>query len=131
MAAVRKQVATEPVYQLKVTLKGSRPPIWRRFQVPADFSLHKLHLILQVVMGWANYHLYRFEIGGTQFGEPDPENDSYGLVMKNSEGAKLAKVASAEKANFIYEYDFGDSWEHEVLVYCSSNSFTMFTKGIL
>lgn len=104
------------VYQLKVTLKGSKPPIWRRFQVPGDISLHKLHLVLQVVMGWANYHLYRFEAIGMQFGEPDPENEFYGLKMKDSKRTKLSKVAPLEKAKFSYEYDFGDSWEHEVLV---------------
>ena len=106
----------ESVYQLKATLKGSRPAIWRRFQMPGHISLHRLHLILQAVMGWTNSHLYRFEIGGTQFGEPDPENDFYGLMMKNSQRTKLDKAVPDESVRFIYEYDFGDSWEHEVLV---------------
>lgn len=114
--AASTQKMNQPVYQLKVTLKDSRPPIWRRFQVPGDTTLHGLHLILQVVMGWTNSHLYRFEIGGTQFGEPDPENEFYGLKFKNSKSTKLSGVASSEKTRFIYEYDFGDSWEHEVLI---------------
>ena len=84
--------------------------------MPGHISLHRLHLILQAVMGWTNSHLYRFEIGGTQFGEPDPENDFYGLKMKNSQRTKLDKAVPDESVRFIYEYDFGDSWEHEVLV---------------
>jgi tetratricopeptide (TPR) repeat protein len=108
------QPVSGPIYQLKVMLKGSKPPIWRRFQVPGNISLRKLHLILQEVMGWTNSHLYRFEIGGTEFGEP--ENESYGLEVKNSHRTKLIRVAPREKTKFTYEYDFGDSWEHEILV---------------
>lgn len=108
--------ADEYIYELKVTLKGIRPAIWRCFQVHSDVTLHKLHLILQVVMGWTNSHLYSFEIEGTHFGEPDPENDFYGLEMKNSKRTKLKKVASGKADKFIYEYDFGDSWEHVVTV---------------
>jgi len=105
----------QQVYQLKVTLKGSKPPIWRRFQVAGDVTLHHLRLILQVVMGWTNSHLYQFEIEGIDFGEPDPES-FYGLRIKNSKIAKLSKVAPRERAKFLYEYDFGDSWNHEILV---------------
>jgi tetratricopeptide (TPR) repeat protein len=114
--AIEKQPASEHIYQIKVTLKGSKPPIWRRFQVPGNITFHRLHLILQVVMGWTNSHLYRFEIQGTQFGEPDPENSFYGMKMKNSHTARLSKVISHEKVKFLYEYDFGDSWQHELLI---------------
>lgn len=114
--ATRSLLPVGSVYQLKVTLKGSRPAIWRRFQVAGDITLHKLHLVLQAVMGWTNSHLYRFEVGGADFGEPDPENEFYGLKMKNSKRTKLGQVVPGKKAKFTYEYDFGDSWEHEVLV---------------
>jgi hypothetical protein len=50
------------VFQLKVTLEGIRPPIWRRIQVRGDMSLFKLHKILQVGMGWQDYHLHQFSI---------------------------------------------------------------------
>ena len=62
--------AQDTVYQFKVTLLGAAPPVWRRFLAPAEVSLHRLHLILQQVMGWENYHLYRFEIGSAEYGEP-------------------------------------------------------------
>lgn len=114
--AASEQSMSEYVYQLKVTLNGSRPAIWRRFQVGGDTTLHRLHLILQVVMGWTNSHLYRFEIGGLQYGEPGPKIGFYRVQVKDSRRALLKTVASREKAKFIYEYDFGDSWKHEVVV---------------
>ena len=108
----RKPTGTS-VYQIEVLLKGSSPPIWRRFQTISDISLHKLHQILQVVMGWTNSHLYRFDIASAHFGEPDPE---YGTEMKDSRRAKLSVLALGEKDKIIYEYDFGDSWLHEILI---------------
>ena len=111
-----RQSARLSVYQIKVTLKGSRPPSWRRFQISGDISLHKLHEILQMVMGWTNSHLYRFDIVGSHFGEPDPEYKDYGIDMRDAKRAKLSQVVTFEKSKFIYEYDFGDSWLHEVVV---------------
>jgi len=101
------------IYQIKVTLKGIRPPIWRRFQVKGDASLYKLHLILQVVMGWENYHLYQFTIDEARFGEPDLESF---VKMKNAHRVKLSQIVRGVKQRFSYEYDFGDSWEHELLI---------------
>ncbi len=109
----RKQSTELGVYQIKVTLKGSKPPIWRRIQVTSDTSLHKLHRILQVVMGWEDYHLHQFTIGGEYFGEPHPD---YGFEMKDEAPVKLNQVVSGVKTRFTYEYDFGDSWEHTILV---------------
>ncbi len=106
----------QEIYQLKVTLKESKPPIWRRFQVPGDVTLHRLHLILQSVMSWTNSHLYRFDIGGIQYSVPDPEDDFNELHFVDSRRTRLSKVVSREKARFTYEYDFGDSWEHQILV---------------
>ena len=114
--AASRQPKRQSIYQLKVTLKGIRPAIWRRLQVPGDMTLHRLHLILQVVVGWSNSHLYRFDINGAHFGEPDPEYAGYGVQMKDAKRAKLSRVAPSEKARFTYEYDFGDSWIHEIRV---------------
>jgi len=69
--------SNETVYQLKVTLRESKPPIWRGFQVSGDITLRRLHLILQDVMGWTNSHLYRFDIGGIQYSIPDPVEDAF------------------------------------------------------
>jgi len=108
---------SEPVriYQLKVTLHGSHPPIWRQFQVRSDITLAKLHRILQIVMGWTNTHLHRFLIRGGQFGIPD---DGDMVLRKMIDGRKhrLSDVVSGQASRFTYEYDFGDGWQHELLV---------------
>jgi len=105
------------VYQLKITIKGRKPPIWRRVQVSGNITLHRLHMILQSVMGWTNSHLYRFDIAGIEYSLPDPfEDDFYALHFVDSRRTRLNKVVPGEKARFSYEYDFGDSWEHDILI---------------
>jgi hypothetical protein len=101
------------VYQLKVTLKGTKPPIWRRIQVTGDTSLLKLHQILQIAMGWYDSHLHQFIVWGTYYGIPDPD---FPYEIKSETRAKLSQVVAQEKDKFTYEYDFGDSWEHEIVV---------------
>ena len=104
------------VYQIKVALLETEPSIWRRFLVPSSVTLHRLHLILQDVMGWSNYHLYRFQIGREEYGEPHPDNEFSELNFKNSRRTKLGQVVTRKGDVFRYEYDFGDSWEHMLLV---------------
>ncbi len=104
------------VYQIEVTLTGIQPRIWRRLQVPSNTSLHKLHRILQLTMGWHDYHLYQFEIDEANYGEPDPEWEDFDIEMRNARTTRLSQVVSKGKTIFTYEYDFGDSWRHELLV---------------
>lgn len=104
---------TPVVYQLKVTLKQSKPPVWRRLQVSGDVTLAKLHRILQIAMGWTDSHLHQFRIGENYYSTPQPEWD---FDVQDEKKARLIKVAPAEKFRFVYEYDFGDSWEHEITV---------------
>jgi hypothetical protein len=101
------------VYQLKVTLNHVKPAIWRRLQVPANIKLDKLHLVLQDSLGWTNSHLHHFMIEGHRFGMIDV--DEYDEDLQDETQCKLTDIAS-EKSRLVYEYDFGDSWEHEVLV---------------
>ena len=110
------QSVPEAVYQLKVTLDGIRPPIWRRIQVRGDISLFKLHNILQVVMGWYDYHLHQFSIDGEFYSVISREADMLGDYFKDEKKVKLSKVIPGEKFKFTYEYDFGDSWNHNILV---------------
>ncbi len=103
------------IYQLKITLRDSKPPIWRRIQVPGDITLAELHLVFQRVMGWENDHLHAFAIGGIQYSEPEPapyENDG---EIQDENSVTLNQVVSG-KAKFSYEYDFGDSWEHQIIL---------------
>lgn len=103
------------IYQIKVTLDDTHPPIWRRIQVPSYTTLPKLHEILQIVMGWEAYHLHMFTIEGSIYG--DPADDEYGdLGTIDEANCKLNKVIYQEGQRLSYEYDFGDSWDHTLLV---------------
>lgn len=110
------QSEPEAVYQLKVTLDGIRPLIWRRIQVRGDISLFKLHKILQVVMGWYDCHLHQFVIEGESYSVISIEADMLGDDFKDEKRFKLSRVIPGEKFKFTYEYDFGDSWGHTILV---------------
>lgn len=112
----RKSAAASPIYQLKVTLRGSRPPIWRRLQVSGATSLEKLHWILQTAFGWTNSHLHQFIIDRQAYSLPEFELDEFGDEIKNERRAKLDQLGLGPKSKFAYEYDFGDSWEHEIVV---------------
>ena len=103
------------IYQIKVTLEDSKPPIWRRLLVRSDITLEKLHYILQVAMGWTNSHLHQFIVGGVYIGEPHPDYDDY-LDMHDERDVTLRQIVAGEGFKFRYEYDFGDSWLHQVLV---------------
>ena len=104
---------TKKIYRLKVTLRYSRPPIWRRLKVYDDVTLYELHQILQVAMGWENSHLHMFRQGRTFFGEPDPE---FGPDCVDETRTRLREVLLAPKDKLTYDYDFGDSWEHQVVL---------------
>lgn len=108
-----KRRAGNSVYQLKVTLRGSKPPIWRRIQVTGDTTLEDLHWVLQAVMGWEACHMHQFLVDGEYYGEPDPMGF---MEMANERGVRLARLELSEKSKFMYEYDFGDGWQHDILV---------------
>jgi hypothetical protein len=104
---------TKKIYRLKVTLRYSRPPIWRRLKVYDDVTLYELHQILQVAMGWENSHLHMFRQGRTFFGEPDTE---FGPDCIDEARTRLREVLLVPKNKLTYDYDFGDSWEHQVVL---------------
>ncbi|HZV33667.1 MAG TPA: plasmid pRiA4b ORF-3 family protein [Verrucomicrobiae bacterium] len=108
-----------PLYQLKITLKWSKPQIWRRILVRQDMRLDRLHMVIQSVMPWTNSHLHQFVVGRTApvyYGVPDPEFGGIESEELNEKRYTLADLAPAVKSKFIYEYDFGDDWLHEVVV---------------
>lgn len=98
------------IYQIKVTLNDSKPPIRRRVLVPDSISLHQLYTILQIVMGWEGAHLHQFIIDDEYYGEPE-EEDRYSEELKNGKRYRLNQFVRRKGFKFIYEYDFGDSWE--------------------
>ena len=103
------------IYQLKVTLIDSKPPIWRRVLVEDTTTLSKLHTVLQTVMGWTDSHLHHFIIDDEFYGEPDDDEFS-DIETKNEKRYHLNQFVERKGFKFIYEYDFGDSWEHTILV---------------
>jgi len=113
--AKSKSAADAPIYQIKVTLEDSKPPIWRRLLVRGDMTLADLHDVIQAAFGWWDYHLHMFIVGGIHFGVPDPD---YGddLQMHDERKMRLNQITQHEGFRFRYEYDFGDSWLHQVLV---------------
>jgi hypothetical protein len=103
-------------YQFKIILMGVQPPIWRRIQV-TDCTLDKLHEHIQTAMGWTNSHVHQFEIDGRIYGDPQLLDDGFGeLKFNDSLTIYLRPLLGRRKKGFRfrYEYDLGDSWEHEV-----------------
>ena len=101
------------VYQLKVVLSGSRPPIWRRFQVPEEVTLGRLHTILQILVGWEDRHFHLFASGRTVYRPPVPD---LGFPSRDERKVPLSEVLTREKERILYEYDFRDGWEHTIVV---------------
>jgi len=106
------------IYQIKISLKDIRPPIWRRILVKENVSLYKLHLIIQAVMGWENCHLHEFELGSRRFGALEYNQFGYDCFdsVLNEKKFTLAKLVDNEKTRILYTYDFGDDWRHELFV---------------
>ena len=106
-------------YQLKITIKGSKPPIWRRVVVPEQFTFCQLHQAIQGAFGWCDYHLHKFEFKkpGLLIRETWEEDDlaeSCGCDVLE-EGTQIGTLIT-ENPRFIYTYDFGDTWEHQILM---------------
>ena len=139
-----QQGDTAKVYQLKISIVDARPPLWRRVQVPGSSTLADLHRVIQALMGWRDNHLHEFEVPATgengllnrrawqdirRFGPTaDPSGQPFHSpeyvldwlseeeLTEDEAHAVLQEVAPCEKARFLYIYDMGDSWEHDILV---------------
>ena len=107
----------EPVYQFKITLPGTHPLVWRRIQVK-DGTLDRLHEYIQTAMGWTNSHLHYFKIGEHLYGDPMlMEDHMEGKDYRDSTTTILSDIlpTSGKRFRVVYQYDFGDNWEHEIL----------------
>lgn len=115
---IREQNLVEPaIYQFKITLKGIRPPMWRRFLIDSRVTFEELHQIIQIVMGWEDCHLYNFYT-----------NDSYvevqhsmnmfasAEVQHDATDTQIGELITSEKQKCLYTYDLGDGWEHELVL---------------
>ena len=108
-----KRKADQDIYQIKVTLTGIDPPIWRRLLVRSKMTLGKLHRVIQIAMGWDDCHLHCFSAKGQVYEDLSMNPES---ASRDEDKTKLKQVLQKEKDFMIYEYDFGDSWEHEILL---------------
>ena len=123
-----------PIFQLKITLQGIEPLIWRRIQIQ-DCTLDKLHEHIQTAMGWTNSHLHHFRINDQLYGDPMVMQESYGgnglRRFHQHEGERyLARIGEA--VSIQVQYDFGDSWEHEILFEggtCQRNPLSPVSRG--
>ena len=110
--------ATDRLYQFKITLLESQPPIWRRIQI-RNCTLDKLHERIQTAMGWRNCHLHQFKINGERHGDPElidgGHEEHFECVDSTQIQISDLVPKGGERFLFGYEYDFGDSWHHEIL----------------
>jgi hypothetical protein len=113
----RKSAPSGDAFQIKITLRGSKPPIWRRVVVPVEIRLNQLHDVIQAVMGWYDGHLHAFEIAGEEFQGRGTDGywdeDSGALDEANY---RLGDLVSGAKDKFSYVYDFGDDWNHTLAI---------------
>jgi len=132
-----------PVYELRITLRGTKPPIWRRVAVPSDITLAELHDIIQIVMGWDDCHLHQFVVkcperkpSSMQLRElllkgmvgemaelmrdervfVDLSNEDLDMEGEDEREVRLRELCRKVKSKLLYEYDFGDGWEHTIEV---------------
>ena len=103
---VKKSAVPSEVFQLKATLLGTMPPIWRRLLVPADLTLAQLHDVLQAAMGWQDCHMHEFSAGQRRFGKPNPEDRLMGMPpVENERTVRLSSVLGRVGAKATYTYD--------------------------
>jgi len=113
LRAVGSATAPTTVHQLKVTLRGTKPPVWRRVLVPSSWTLAKLSPALEAVMGWHGGHLHAFDVGDVVYGESGPD---WGERMRDERKVRVGEVLGDVGSKLRWDYDFGDGWEHDVVV---------------
>ncbi|WP_413375686.1 plasmid pRiA4b ORF-3 family protein [Alkalihalobacillus sp. 1P02AB] len=101
-------------YQVKITLQDIEPPIWRRLMIPNGITFFKFHKIIQAAFDWQDYHLFLFEFPDYLIKHPDPDIPLH-KVEKEPKRVKIDSVFNEHK-RFLYEYDFGDSWRHDIVI---------------
>src|ERR1700736_6162422 len=115
MATPARRTPAKTAIQLRISLKDHTPTIWRRLMVPGEIKLSKLHSIFQAAMGWEDYHLHLFRIGDSIYGVPDDEFEAEETEDIDEETVIFSDVVESPM-RFDYQYDFGDNWEHEVVI---------------
>jgi hypothetical protein len=103
-----------PIYQLKVTLLDTSPPVWRRLLIPANATLEELHLAIQGLFSWENYHMHQFITKDrTYYSHPEFGLNEH-MPVKDETQTLISSILKKERDTVVYMYDFGDSWEHKI-----------------
>ena len=105
-----------PVYVLKIELEHSNPLIFRRVKISSGVTLDDLHEVIQVAMGWDDYHLHQFIVNKVFYGNLDQFDGVFESEMQNESESTLRTLAPKKGSKMKYEYDFGDSWMHLITV---------------
>lgn len=108
--------AVQQLLQLKVTLKGSKPPIWRQLIISNMVPLDRFHRVLQIAMGWESYHMHQFEAHGKVYGSVEGEAAIDLEDVLDQRKFKLHQLLATAKDAITYTYDFGDDWQHKIVV---------------
>src|SRR5213075_1496372 len=111
---IQRKISSTEIYQIKVTLLRTAPPIWRRLLVPSDITLADLHDLLQLAMGWTDSHLHEFLFRGKRYGSTNPEVGVTEAIDERK--VRLNQLLSRVGAKIVYTYDFGDGWEHGIVL---------------
>ena len=106
-----KTQASVTAYQLKVSLRAITPMIWRRLHVTSDTTIAQLHDVLQIAMGWEDLHLHQFRIHGKTYGIYRAGGISF---ADDPHQVTLADFNLRKTERFVYEYDMGDYWQHDI-----------------
>ncbi|MDX2151807.1 MAG: plasmid pRiA4b ORF-3 family protein [Bryobacteraceae bacterium] len=104
------------IFQLHVRLREIQPVIWRRIHVWEDATLPQVHRILQMLFNWEDYHLHDFVVGRRVYSVPDPDDRIHERKVFDEKGVPLNRVIQRVGDTFVYAYDFGDGWKHDVLL---------------
>lgn len=113
----KKISSAQDVYQIKVALLWTKPPIWRRLLVPSSMTFEQLHDVLQTAMGWENEHMHEFTAGKRRIAQPEPSDGFMDMpLVENERTARLSDVLRRAGAKMTYTYDFGDGWEHGIVL---------------
>lgn len=108
---------TAQIYQIQITLTGFEPKIWRRLLISPNISLSDFHKIIQTTMGWTNSHLHQFIKNETFYSRRMPDDDFWDeMNMVDYTGKKVSDLLTVENEKILYEYDFGDGWEHDIIL---------------
>ena len=102
--------------RLRIELQELEPKIWRRIDIPLSTTLEALHEAIQMTMGWTFSHLWEFEIGGRSYGDPSFREFDDEPVIYKAKGLRLGTAIARGADRFVYVYDYGDNWRHDVIV---------------